>query len=139
WSEGGVVADPVAPPVPAPVDAGAVDAVAKLLRSGEPVGLFLGGAALRAPALAAASRVVGATGARMLAETFPTRHERGAGIPPVDRLAYLAEFASAQLDGIRHLVLVDAKSPVTFFAYPGKPSDLVPEGCEVHVLAGPGS
>ncbi|MBV9320678.1 MAG: hypothetical protein JO106_12350, partial [Mycobacterium sp.] len=28
-----------------------------------------------------------------------------------------------------------AKSPVSFFAYPGKPSDLVPAGCEVHVLA----
>ena len=33
--------------------------------------------------------------------------------------------------------LVDAKSPVSFFAYPGKASDLVPEGCTVHVLAGP--
>ena len=29
-------------------------------------------------------------------------------------------------------------SPVSFFAYPGKPSDLVPEGCEVTVLAGGG-
>ena len=43
--------------------------------------------------------------------------------------------AEQQLAGLRHLVLVDAISPVTFFAYPGKPSDLVPEGCEVHVLA----
>jgi acetolactate synthase-1/2/3 large subunit len=31
--------------------------------------------------------------------------------------------------------LAGAASPVSFFAYPGKPSDLVPEGCEVHVLA----
>jgi acetolactate synthase-1/2/3 large subunit len=54
----------------------------------------------------------------------------------VTRLAYLAEMATAQLDGLRHLILVDAKSPVSFFAYPGKPSDLVPEGCELHVLAG---
>ena len=29
--------------------------------------------------------------------------------------------ASAQLAGLRHLVLVDAKAPVSFFAYPGKP------------------
>ena len=42
-----------------------------------------------------------------------------------------------QLDGLRHLVLVDAKSPVSFFAYPDKASDLVPEGCTVHVLAAP--
>jgi acetolactate synthase-1/2/3 large subunit len=32
-------------------------------------------------------------------------------------------------------VLVDAKAPVSFFAYPGKKSYLVPDGCEVHDLA----
>ena len=120
------------------MDADAVDAVAKALRSGEPCGLFLGGAALRAGALLDASRVANATGARVLAETFPARLERGAGLPNIDRLAYLAEFAAHQLDGLRHLVLVDAKAPVSFFAYPGKPSYLVPDGCEVHVLAAPG-
>jgi acetolactate synthase-1/2/3 large subunit len=73
-----------------------------------------------------------------MAETFPARLERGAGRPTVERLAYLAEFAAMQLDGIRHLVLVDARSPVSFFAYPDKPSDLVPEGCAVHLAAGPG-
>ncbi len=79
--------------------------------------------------------MAGATGAKLLAETFPARLERGAGLPAVDRLGYLAEFAAMQLDGLAHLVLVDAKSPVSFFAYPGKASDLVPEGCQVHVLA----
>ena len=73
---------------------------------------------------------------KLLAEVFPTRIERGAGLPHVERIAYLAEFASVQLDGLRHLILVDAKSPVSFFAYPGKKSDLVPPGCEVHTLAG---
>ena len=56
----------------------------------------------------------------------------------MDRLAYLAEMAPAQLDGVRHLVLVDAKSPVSFFAYPDKASDLVPAGCTVHTLVRPG-
>src|SRR4029079_6291450 len=59
------------------------------------------------------------------------------GIPAVDRIAYLAEFAQTQLEGIEHLVLVDAKAPVSFFAYPDKASYLVPDGCEVHVLADP--
>jgi acetolactate synthase-1/2/3 large subunit len=77
-----------------------------------------------------------ATGARLFAETFPARLERGSGRPAVDRLAYLAEFTALQLEGLRHLVLVDAKSPVSFFAYPGKASDLVPDGCTVHGLAG---
>jgi acetolactate synthase-1/2/3 large subunit len=140
WSPGGVVAGPAGPtPSAVPADADVVDAVAKALRSGEPVGLILGGTALRERGLVAASRVANATGARLVAETFPTRLERGAGVPPIDRLAYLAEFASAQLDGLRHLVVVDAKTPVSFFAYPGKDSYLVPDGCEVHTLAAPGA
>jgi acetolactate synthase-1/2/3 large subunit len=54
----------------------------------------------------------------------------------VERLAYLAEFAAMQLDGIRHLILIDAASPVSFFAYPGKQSDLVPNGCAVYPVVG---
>jgi acetolactate synthase-1/2/3 large subunit len=40
-----------------------------------------------------------------------------------------------QLDGVTTLVLVDTASPASFFAYPDKPSDLVPPGCAVYVLA----
>ncbi len=109
--------------------------VATVLRSGEPTAIMVGGNATRGPGLAAAARIAEATGARLLCETFPTRLERGAGIPAVDRLAYFAEAATAQLNGVKHLVLAGAKSPVSFFAYPGMPSDLVPAGCEVHVLA----
>jgi acetolactate synthase-1/2/3 large subunit len=43
-----------------------------------------------------------------------------------------------QLAGVKHLILAGARSPVSFFAYPGKPSDLVPDGCDVHILAEPG-
>ena len=120
------------------VPADTIDEVAKALRGGERAALLLGGRALRADGLLAASRVASTTGAALLCETFPANLERGAGIPAVDRLAYLAEMAQAQLDGVRHLVLVDAKSPVSFFAYPDKASDLVPAGCTVHTLARPG-
>ena len=34
------------------------------------------------------------------------------------------------------VILVDADAPVSFFAYPGKKSYLVPDGCQVHTLAG---
>ncbi|HET8976814.1 MAG TPA: acetolactate synthase large subunit [Solirubrobacteraceae bacterium] len=137
WGEGAEPAVP-APPVPAPPPSGeTVEAVAGALRSGKSSALLLGGRALRHDALMAAGQIAAASGARLLAEVFPTRLERGAGRPPVERLAYLPELASVQLRGIKHLILVDAKSPVTFFAYPGKRSDLVPEGCQVHELAGP--
>jgi acetolactate synthase-1/2/3 large subunit len=99
--------------------------------------LFLGGTALSERGLRAASRISVATGARLLAETFPARLERGAGLPGVDRLAYLAEMAEAQLAGVDQLILAGARSPVSFFAYPDRASDLVPPGCSVTVLAEP--
>ncbi len=139
WSESSTGPCPPRPPARRTVvPADTVEEVAKALGSGERSALLLGGHALRAEGLHAASRVAGTTGAALLGETFPANLERGAGIPAVDRLAYLAEMAQAQLDGVRHLVLVDAKSPVSFFAYPGKASDLVPAGCTVHTLARPG-
>jgi acetolactate synthase-1/2/3 large subunit len=135
WLEG---AQPAAPRTPAPratVTDETIAVVAKALRSGEPVTFLIGGAAVREPGLRAASRIAAATGAKVIGETFPARLERGAGVPPLDRLGYLAEFAEAQLAGARHLVLVDTKVPASFFAYPGKPSLLVPENCEVHFLS----
>lgn len=136
WSDGAHAAAGVpAQAAAAPVDVGPV---AGVLRSGEPAMMLIGGDATRGPGLTAAARIVQATGARWLCETFPTCLERGAGIPAVERLAYFAEGAAAQLDGVKHLVLAGARSPVSFFAYPGMPSDLVPAGCEVHVLAEPG-
>jgi len=138
WSEGASPAAPLPVRAAAPVPEATVESVARTLRSGEPCVLLLGGAGARRPGLEAASRVAQATGARLLCETFPARIERGAGIPSVDRLAYLAEFAASQLEGTRHLILAGAPAPVSFFAYPGKPSSLVPGGCGVHVLAEPG-
>jgi acetolactate synthase I/II/III large subunit len=119
----------------AAVDDDAVRVAAKTLRSGESVVLLIGGDATRRAGLDAAVRAAEATGARVLCETFPARLERGAGIPAVERLGYFAEAAQAQLAGAKHLILAGARSPVSFFAYPGKQSDLVPDGCQVHTLA----
>src|SRR5437763_5459746 len=137
WEEG-------AEPAPAPERAASptaseetLAAVAGALRSSAQSALLLGGRALRAEPLIAAGRIASATGTKVFAEVFPTRLERGAGLPVVERIAYVPELASVQLRGLRHLVLVDAKAPVSFFAYPGTKSYLVPEGCEVHELASP--
>ena len=139
WSEtaqGPCPPRPVARPATAATDT--VEEIAKALRSSERAALFLGGTALRAEGLRAASRIAVTTGAALMGETFPANLERGAGLPAVDRLGYFAELAQGQLEGVSHLILVDAKSPVSFFAYPGKPSDLVPPDCTVHTLARPG-
>ena len=138
WSDGAEPAAPLPVRPASPVPDTTVASVSAALHSGEPCVLLLGGAAARRPGLEAASRIAQATGARLLCEMFPARLERGAGIPAVDRLAYLGEFAAGQLSGARHLILAGARAPVSFFAYPGQASSLVPEGCEVHVLAEPG-
>ena len=137
WGEG---AEPRRAPelaVPPSASAEVVETVAKALRGGRQAALLLGGRTLREPGLMAAARIAAATGAKLLLETFPTRLERGAGLPAIERLAYVPELASVQLNGLRYLVLVDAKEPVSFFAYPGAESYLVPDGCEVLVLAAP--
>ena len=137
WGDGAVPCPPPAPPAPPAADAALVQALAGVLRSGKKTALLLGGHALREPALLAAARLAAHSGVQLLAEVFPTRMERGAGLPFVERIAYLAEMAGVQLAGLEHLVLVDAKAPVSFFAYPGKKSELVPAGCTVHTLATP--
>jgi acetolactate synthase-1/2/3 large subunit len=135
WDEGGEPSNPIAPTPPLSPDSASVNSIAEVLRAGEPTVLLVGGPATGLRGLAAADRVAAATGARVLVETFPTRLTRGAGVPVADRLGYLAEQAAFQLDGIKHLILAGTRAPVSFFAYPGKPSDLTPEDAEVHTLA----
>ncbi len=135
WTDGAEPAAPVRPRPPAGVPGEVISQVAAVLGSGAPAVLMLGGSGLRRAGLDAASRISQATGSRLIAETFPARMERGAGVPAIGRLAYLAEFATSQLAGARHLILAGAREPVSFFAYPGKASYLVPDGCQVHVLA----
>jgi len=137
WSDGAEPAAALPLRTPPLVAGDAARSAAAALRGGEPCVILIGGPGTRRPGLEAASQVAEGTGARLLCETFPARLERGAGIPAVDRLAYLGEFAAGQLSGARHLILAGARAPVAFFAYPGQPSSLVPQDCEVHVLAEP--
>lgn len=139
WSDGAEVATPVQARPPAGVLDQAIHAAATALRSGEPCVILLGGAGLRQPGLDAASRIAAANPtAKLIGDTFAARLERGAGRPSIERLAYLVEHATTQLEGTRHLILAGTRAPVSFFAYPGLPSSLVPPGCRVHVLAEPG-
>jgi acetolactate synthase-1/2/3 large subunit len=138
WTESSNGTCPPRPRIrPSAVPDDTVAHAARGLATGKRTAILLGGAALRLDGLRAASRIATTTGATLLGETFPTNLARGAGIPAVDRLAYLAEMAQVQLDGVQHLILVGAKSPVSFFAYPGKESDLVPDGCTVQALVQP--
>ena len=136
WDEGSVpVAPPVIPAAPrAPQTA--VEAAAEALRSADgPKCLFLGGRALREDALVQAGRIAAATGARLVAETFAARHQRGAGRVAVEKLPYFGEQAEAFLKEFGTIVFCGAEPPVSFFAYPGKPSWLSPPGASLVRLA----
>ena len=62
------------------------------------------------------------------------RIERGAGRVATLRLHFVIETAQEQLKGTTQMVLVGAKPPAAFFAYPGKPSLLTPDGCTTTML-----
>ena len=136
WTEGAAaVAAPAIPAAPqSPPEA--IAAAAEALKSTEgPKCLFLGGHALREDALVQAGRIAAATGCRLVAETFATRHQRGAGRVAVEKLPYFGEQAEAFLAEFKTIVFCGAEPPVSFFAYPGKPSWLSPEGATLVRLA----
>ena len=113
----------------------AIANIAQALRRGDVSALFLGGRALRADALWQAGRIAAATGARLISETFCARIQRGAGRVPVERLPYFGEQAAEFIQDLNTLVVVGSKAPVSFFAYPDKPSYLPSDATDVLTLA----
>ncbi len=124
-------AAPVPPQVPEP----AVDAAVRILRSGETTALILGPAATREAPLELAGQIAEVTGARLYTPTHTARITRGAGRVPVQRVPYPIDQAAAAFSDVQNIVLVGAKPPVAFFAYPGKPSQLSRPGTHLHELA----
>ena len=112
-----------------------VKEAAEALRETTNSTLFLGGMALRSDALFQAGRIAAATGTRLITETFFTRLQRGEGRVPVERLPYFGEQAAEYLQDFDAMVIVGTKAPVSFFAYPGKPSYLVADRTRVVGLA----
>jgi acetolactate synthase-1/2/3 large subunit len=124
-------------PAPPPVAEPAVEAAARILRSSPAAALLLGPQATGQAALELAGQIAAVTGARLYSPTQNARITRGAGRVPVQRIPYPVDQAVALLADVQDLILVGAKAPVAFFAYPGKPSRLDPPGTRVHELARP--
>ncbi|MFN3614311.1 MAG: hypothetical protein ACK4WC_07105, partial [Rubrimonas sp.] len=70
-----------------------------------------------------------------MAPTSNRRIERGAGVSRVPRVPYDVDLALDVLKRFRGAVLIGAQAPVGFFAYPGRPSTLLPAGCQIVELA----
>jgi len=130
----GIYREPANPALPPDI---AIDKAAQLLKSGKKTAILMTGKALRADGIKAANRIAEKSGAQVFSDTFNARTERGAGRHNIKRLPYFAEQITETLLGVEQLIIVGSQSPVSFFAYPGIPNYLVPEGCTTHVLATP--
>jgi acetolactate synthase I/II/III large subunit len=137
WNEGGVVVAALPVPEVPRASAQTVTQIAKVLRGKEPALLVLTGKALSEEGLAAANRIAQATGCMLRTPTQVARMARGRGRAPVNRIPYAVDTALKDLAGVVHVILVGACAPAAFFAYPGKPSLVVPADAKLHVLAHP--
>lgn len=137
WTAPGRSARPAEPAQPAKADDSVIDSAMTALRTGKRTAVLLGGQALLSDGLRLAGRVAAVTGTQLLCETFPTRLRRGAGEVGVQKVPYFAEQAVELLEGLDHLILVGTRQPVSFFAYPGRASELTPAGCTVNTLTLP--
>lgn len=138
WNESSGPATPLPRAAKPTVPAAQIEAIAAVLRSGEPTVILCNGQAVTVEGLTLLGKVAIGTGAQLMGDTFIGRIERGAGRVEIPRLPYFAEQAEAVLQSYQHVVLVDTKAPVSFFAYPGKASELTPEHASVHTLTTPG-
>jgi acetolactate synthase-1/2/3 large subunit len=137
WGDDGVVGTVPAVPDREPLDDKAIDAAAETLKGSEPALLLLGSEALMEGPLETAGNIAAATGCAVLAEGMNKRLQRGAGRLAVNRIPYPVPQALEVLKPYRRIILVGATPPAGFFAYPGMPSLLAPEGCEIESIAQP--
>lgn len=137
WGDNATGAEPaVNLPLPNRVPDERLEEAAAKLRSGSSTMIMIGGGTeITLERGLKASRIAKACGAKICTDVFPTRVARGEGTAKIDRLPYLAEMAVDSLKDIDQLVLIGAKAPVSFFAYPNVPSAIAPKSCDQFVLA----
>ena len=137
WDESTAPAAPLAPESAPQVPATRIEAIAKLFEARDQgkIALLLSHPATTGRALKTLEAIASHTGATLIGDTFLTRIERGQGRAQVTRMPYFAESAMVELAKYQHVIRVGAREPVSFFAYPGRPSRLAPEGTSFHLFA----
>ncbi len=138
WEDAHMPAPALPALMPGVVAPATIEKVAAALGNGKRSLLLMRGRCLERAGMEAAGRIAHATGARIAHDYFTPRITRGAGLPAIERVPYFSEQIVECLKGQEQIVLVGAPPPVTFFAYPNKPSWVTPEGCELLTLAAPG-
>ena len=137
WSEAGETgAAATTRARPRPTDQQVRETANLLLKLGPAAGVLMGGETVVDAGLGAASLIASGSGARVFYDRNTSRAALGGGRFLPERVAYFPEKAEAQFAGLKHMVLIEAKEPVSFFAYPGRKSTLLPDDCEITVMAG---
>lgn len=136
WNEGGRPGRRRERPVLLAPDPLQVEAAARAVRGARRPVILINGSALTPGGLVQAARLAGA-GIRVMTDTFFPRMSRGAGHFVPGRMQYFAEAALSDLEGTDLMLVAGTQLPVAFFAYPGRPGLLVPQGCAALVLGGP--
>jgi acetolactate synthase I/II/III large subunit len=126
-----LVAAPVAPLPSAEAVARVAKALSETGVNAANTTILISGLALRTSSLNLAGRIAQAMGVRLMAQQANARAERGAGSVQIDRVPYSVDLALKTFATTTRMILVGAKAPVGFFAYPGKPSSMLPANCEV--------
>lgn len=119
------------------VDQEAVERAAKLLLNYSPSMLMLGEEALSKNGLAIAARIKAATGCDLFTETFPSRWERGAGLPVAERTPYRPG-EQAMLLKYQGVILAGMGEPLLFNGRQGLDSRILRNDQERVFLAAPG-
>ena len=136
WGNGAAPVLAYKPNSPADPSTEAVEKAAKtLLKAGDAGALYLKGNVLREPGLTLAGKIAAQTGTKLIAPTSNARMDRGAGRVQVTRVPYVVDAALDLLSPLSDVVGIGDADPVAFFAYPDKPSRVLPESCSIQQLS----
>ncbi|GAC1694489.1 MAG: acetolactate synthase large subunit [Terriglobales bacterium] len=137
WEDGGSVGPISAVPAACLPSGEKIENAAQMLRSKRRTAILLAGSALHGAGLAAAGRIAGATGAKLLVPYPFARVQRGAGTPVLDRIPYVHEQAAAMLSEFQQIILIGTEIPFAYFASQNRPGALTSPDCSVLPLASP--
>ena len=135
WDEANSVANPLDVPPQSKISSETITAIAKALCEDGETLIHMTGRALREDTLNLLGKIQSKTGCRLSCMTSNGRWQRGAGRVAIERIQYPIDIALKQLETVKNLILLGTKVPVAFFAYPNKPSVLIPDSCRVFQMA----
>ncbi|MEB8388027.1 acetolactate synthase large subunit [Rhodobacteraceae bacterium KMM 6894] len=137
WDAGGKMAEVVESQGPVKLDEDALNAAVATLETDDKTVIIAGNSVIEnVDALHLLQGIADKTGAQILAPTSNRRMERGQGRPDIDKIPYPINKALETLAPYSRAILVETVPPVAFFAYPDRPSLLLPADCDIVTLCG---